>query len=145
MKIFLINLVKILMMSAKMVTPGFLKIIVFWNKGYDIMIPVDDITNKILSHDSNYIVDLFMWPSVVTLAFLWEKLSQPQFYQSPRLFNRSFLGDQNYYFYWFLAFMSITLQKPILLLKIVYSSVPVLFILMLLYFQGFFVLFNYCS
>ena len=26
------------------------------------MIPVDDVTNKILSRDSNYTVDVFMWP-----------------------------------------------------------------------------------
>ena len=55
-------MVKILMMSAKMATPGLLKITVFWNNDYDVKIPVDDITNKISSHDSNYIVDLFMWP-----------------------------------------------------------------------------------
>ena len=35
---------------------------VFWNKGYDVTIPVDNVTNKILSLDSNYIVDVFMWP-----------------------------------------------------------------------------------
>ena len=40
-------------MSTKMATPGLLKIIVFWNKGHDIIISIDDITNKILSHDSN--------------------------------------------------------------------------------------------
>ena len=50
------------MMSAKMATSGLLKITVFWNKGYDVIIPVDDVTNKILSRDSNYIVDVFMWP-----------------------------------------------------------------------------------
>ena len=50
------------MMSAKMATPGLLKITVFWNKGYDVIISVDDVTNKILSRDSNYIVDVFMWP-----------------------------------------------------------------------------------
>ena len=50
------------MISAKMATPGLLKITIFWNKGYDVIIPVDDVTNKILSRDSNYIVDLFMWP-----------------------------------------------------------------------------------
>ena len=50
------------MMSAKMATPGLLKITVFWNKGYDVIIPVDDVTSKILSRDSNYIVDVFMWP-----------------------------------------------------------------------------------
>ena len=48
-------------MSAKMATPGLLKITV-WKKGYDVIIPVDDVTNKILSPDSNYIVGVFMWP-----------------------------------------------------------------------------------
>ena len=50
------------MMSAKMATPGLLKIMVFWNKGYDVISYVDDVTNKILPRDSNYIVDVFMWP-----------------------------------------------------------------------------------
>ena len=50
------------MTSAKMATPGLLKITVFWNKSYDVIISVDDVTNKILSRDSNYIVDVFMWP-----------------------------------------------------------------------------------
>ena len=49
-------------MSAKMATPGLLKITVFWNKGYDVIIPVNGVTNKILSRDSNYIVDVLMWP-----------------------------------------------------------------------------------
>ena len=62
LKIFLINLVIILMMSAKMATPDLLVIMVFWNKGYGVIIPVDDVTNKFLSRDSNYIVDVFMWP-----------------------------------------------------------------------------------
>ena len=51
-------------MSAKMATPGLLKIKVFWNKGYDVIIYVHDVTNKILSRDSNYIVDLVMWPKL---------------------------------------------------------------------------------
>ena len=67
------------MMSAKMATPGLLKITVFWNKGYDVIISLDDVTNKILWHDSNYIVDVFMWPNLgivhVTLAFLWEVIT----------------------------------------------------------------------
>ena len=50
------------MKSAKMATPGLLKITVFWNISYDVIISVDDVTNKILWHDSNYIVDVFMWP-----------------------------------------------------------------------------------
>ena len=44
------------MMSAKMATPGFLKTTVFWNKSYDVIISVDDVTNKILSRDSIYIL-----------------------------------------------------------------------------------------
>ena len=50
------------MMSAKMATPDLLKIKIFWNKGYDVIIYVHDITNKILSRDSNYIVHVVMWP-----------------------------------------------------------------------------------
>ena len=49
------------MMPARMANPGLLKVTVFWNKGYDVIIPVNDVTNKILSRDSNYIVDVFMW------------------------------------------------------------------------------------
>ena len=50
------------MMSAKMAILALLKIKVFWNKRYDFIISVQDITNKILSRDSNYIVDVVMWP-----------------------------------------------------------------------------------
>ena len=48
-------------MSGKMAIPGFLNIAVFWNKIYDFIIPADDVTNKVLSGDSNYVVDMFMW------------------------------------------------------------------------------------
>ena len=46
------------MMSAKIATLGLLKIKLFWNKGYDVKIYIDDVTNEILSHDSNDIVEL---------------------------------------------------------------------------------------
>ena len=55
-------MVTILMMSAKMATPGLRKIKVFWKKGYDVIIFVNDVTNKILSRDSNHIVDVVTWP-----------------------------------------------------------------------------------
>ena len=55
-------MVKILMMSAKMATPGLLKIKVFWNKRYYVIYSVYDVTKKILSNESNYIVDVVMWP-----------------------------------------------------------------------------------
>ena len=62
LKICLINLFIILMMSAKMANPGLLEITVFWNKGYVLIIFVDDVTNKILPRDSIYILEMFMWP-----------------------------------------------------------------------------------
>ena len=62
LKIILIDMVIILMMSAKMATPGLLKTTVFWNQGYDVIIPTHDVTNKISSRGSNHIVDAVMWP-----------------------------------------------------------------------------------
>ena len=48
------------MMSAKVATSGLVNTRVFSKKGCDIIIPVDGVTSKILSHDSNYIVDVFV-------------------------------------------------------------------------------------
>ena len=66
------------MMSAKKATPGLLK-----KRYFEIKVRrhnfCRDVTNKILSCDSNYIADVFMWPVIV--AFLWEKLSKPQFFK----------------------------------------------------------------
>ena len=45
-----------------MATLGLLKITVFWNEGYDVIIPVNEVTKEIPSRDSNYIVDMFIWP-----------------------------------------------------------------------------------
>ena len=47
---------------AKMSTLGLLKIKVFWNKGYDVMTSVHDVTKKLLSGQSNYTLDVIMWP-----------------------------------------------------------------------------------
>ena len=60
LKIVSINMIIILMMSAKMATPSFLKLKVFSSKGYYVIISVHDVTNKILSVDSNYILDAVM-------------------------------------------------------------------------------------
>ena len=51
---------KILMMSAKMATPGLLRIKIFLNKRYYVIYSVCDVNNKILLHDPNYIVDVVM-------------------------------------------------------------------------------------
>ena len=51
-----------------MAIPGLSKIMAFWNKGYDVMISVYDVTNKILSRDSNDIVDVVMWSEFVNCS-----------------------------------------------------------------------------
>ena len=53
-------MVTILKMSAKLTTPGLLKIDIFREKDYDVMIPDNDKINKILSPDLNYIIDVVM-------------------------------------------------------------------------------------
>ena len=50
------------MTSAKTATLGLLKQKIFRNKGYDAMIFFNDVSNKILSRDSNYIVDAAVRP-----------------------------------------------------------------------------------
>ena len=48
-------------MSTKMAMLGLLKIMLFWNKD-NVTTSVYDVTDKILSRDSDYIVDVVMWP-----------------------------------------------------------------------------------
>ena len=68
-------MVAALIMSAKLAALGFLKIKVFWNKGYDVIIFVYTSPRK--SYQMTQII-LQIWScgqSLVTLAFLSEKLS----------------------------------------------------------------------
>ena len=53
-------MVTILMMSAKLATLGLLKMKIFQNKDYEIIILNYDVTNKILLCNSNYTVDVVM-------------------------------------------------------------------------------------
>ena len=55
-----IKIVIILMMAAKLATLGLLKRKEFWNKGYDGINYVRDLINKLLSRDTDYMVDLVM-------------------------------------------------------------------------------------
>ena len=55
-------MVAILLMPAKLATLGLLKLKVTWNKGYDVITFFHDVSNKILSCYSNYIVDVVIWP-----------------------------------------------------------------------------------
>ena len=55
------NMVAILIMSAKWATLDLLEIKVFWKKGF-YFIFVHDVTREILLRDSNYIADVVRWP-----------------------------------------------------------------------------------
>ena len=83
-------MVTILMMLVKMATPGLLKIRVFWNKGYDVIISVHDVTNKILSRDSNYIIDVVMWPKFGNCSFSMRKVITASILQGFDLENQFF-------------------------------------------------------
>ena len=48
---------------ATLATLVFLNIKVFWNKVYDVITSVHNVTNKILLLVTNYIVDSGMWPN----------------------------------------------------------------------------------
>ena len=50
------------MMSAKMVTLDLLKIKIFWNKEYDVIISVHGVTERVFSRNPSYVVDMVMWP-----------------------------------------------------------------------------------
>ena len=64
----------ILMMSAKTTTLGLLRIKVFWNKIYDVIVCIYDLSNKFLSRDWNYIVDVVMWPKFGNSSTLMKKV-----------------------------------------------------------------------
>ena len=67
-------MVAILMMLPNLANLGLLKLKVFWNKGYDIIIFVHGVTNKILSCDSSYLVDLVMWPKFGKIEVMMGKV-----------------------------------------------------------------------
>ena len=82
LKVVLIKMVAILIISAKLVALGLLKVKIFWNKGYDIIISIHDVINQISSQILlYYITDLLMWPKFGNSSISWEKLLQPQFYK----------------------------------------------------------------
>ena len=76
-------MIAILMMSTLKLAPlDFLEIKVFWKKGYNGIIFIHDVNNKILSRESNYIVDVVIWPKFGNYRnSMREKLPQQQFYK----------------------------------------------------------------
>ena len=79
-------MVAILMMSAKLATLGLLKINVFLNKGFGVIIFFHGVTNKSLLRDSNHIVDGVMWAmfghsSISMREVVMTSMAMPQFYK----------------------------------------------------------------
>ena len=62
------------MMPPKMATLGYLKMKVFWNKDYGVIISVYDVIYKISSVDSNYFADTVMWPKFGDSSFSMKDL-----------------------------------------------------------------------
>ena len=68
---------------SKMATLGLVKIKVFWNKYYDVIVSVYPFINKILSYGSNYIVDVVMWPKFGNFTIsMREVIVTSSFYRS---------------------------------------------------------------
>ena len=92
LKMILINMVIILMMSTKKATLALLEIKVFWNKGYDVIICVYGVNDKILSSDSNYVVDLVMWPTIGNSSISMREVDTTSILQGFDQKNPSFWG-----------------------------------------------------
>ena len=85
------NIVTILMMPAKLPTPDRLKIKILQNKGYDVIIPDYDVCNKILLSESNYFLDVFMWPKFVNSSISLKEVIKTHFYHDLTRKNFFFL------------------------------------------------------
>ena len=84
-------MVTILMMSAKTANPGLRKTKIFWKKGYDVIILFSGVTSKILSLQSNYIVDVVTWP----------KFRNPSISMKEVIITSSLEGfDKKNWFFW---------------------------------------------
>ena len=86
-------MVTILIMSAKMVTLSLLKIKLLWNNCYDAMIFVYDVINKILSRESNCIVDLVMWPKFGNSSISVREIISASIYKDLTRKNTFWRGD----------------------------------------------------
>ena len=94
----------ILTMSAKLTTLGLFKIKAFLNKSHDIIISVHDVTSKIIltQRDSNYIVDVVMWPKfgnskistreVTITSISWGFVQKNHFFEEWSCFKSNNLG-----------------------------------------------------
>ena len=66
------------MMSLKLGTLGLLEIKVFWDRCFDVIVfahEEQNVKNKTLSREADYVVDAVVRPKFGNSGFLWEKLS----------------------------------------------------------------------
>ena len=82
----------ILILSAKMTNLSLFKIKLFWIKDDDVIISSRDVTNKILSHDSYYILDVLMWPKLSSLQFYNDLARKTTFFETWSWFKFNNLG-----------------------------------------------------
>ena len=86
-----------------MATSSPLEITLLWSKGYDVIIPTDDVTNKILSSDSNYMVEMFIWPKFGNSSISMRKVNTTLvllgFWPEKLLFLRG--GLRSSYIFWY--------------------------------------------
>ena len=91
LRVFLRKVFRILIISAKLSTLDLLKINILWNKGYDVIISVHDVTNKTLARVSNYIADLVMGPKIANSCISMKE----------NIITSTLNGfDQKYQFFW---------------------------------------------
>ena len=70
MKVTLVNVIGVLIMSTK------LRLLqAFWKKGYGVIISVQDLSNKILSLEQNFVVDAVMWSKFVNSSSCMREVS----------------------------------------------------------------------
>ena len=86
-----------------MATLDLLKIKVFWNKGFDAIIYVHDVTKNILSRESNYIADVVMWPKFGNYHFYersYHNLNFTRIWPEKPLFLRGGSGSSSIIWDW---------------------------------------------
>ena len=87
-------------MVAKLATLGLIKIKVFWNKGYDVIVSVHDVINRILLHGSNYIVDVVMWPKFDNSSISMKEVMFCKDLTKKTMFLRDALGSSSIIWDW---------------------------------------------
>ena len=88
----LIKIFAILMMLA---TTGLFTVMVLWNKGYDVIIFVHNVTNQILLRESNYILDVITWPKFGNSSISMREVIITSIWREKLIFLRGVLGSSS--------------------------------------------------